>query len=162
MFCHCSWILTAALPAWYSQLVLAGMELISFLAAHMGLCFGFVLQVLTAHPVLPTAEQCLPSIKASSLPVYFPHHWAGWGRARGWGAPQPGTLTPLGNGMLHMHNNKAQGREDEGGVHGYGICPTHAEALLSEEPSACRWEVGIFISLFCAHSFCFPYCTVTT
>lgn len=60
--------LTVTLLSWYSLLVLAGMELICFLAAHKVLCFGFVLKHCRQHTsVLPVAEQHLHSIK-----IFFP------------------------------------------------------------------------------------------
>lgn len=60
--------LTVTLPSGYSLLVLAGMELIGFLEAHMMVCFGFVLKHCRQHiSVLPIAEQHLHTIK-----IFFP------------------------------------------------------------------------------------------
>ena len=49
------------------MLVLAGIELIFFIVASMGLCFGFVLKtvliLIIQGDVFVTTEQCLHSIK---------------------------------------------------------------------------------------------------
>ena len=50
-------------------LVLAGVELIFFIVADMGLCFGFVLKtVLITRDVSVPAEQCLHRAKAFAAP----------------------------------------------------------------------------------------------
>ena len=49
------------------MLVLAGIELIFFTVASMGLCFGFVLETgLIIQGCLVIAEQCLHRVKAFS------------------------------------------------------------------------------------------------
>ena len=52
------------------MLVLAGIELMFFIVASMGLCFGFVLEavLITQRDVSVTAEQPLPRAKAFSAP----------------------------------------------------------------------------------------------
>lgn len=48
---------------------LSGLEFVFFIASHMVLCFGFVTKTVDNTGIfLVSAEQCLHSVKASSLP----------------------------------------------------------------------------------------------
>ena len=60
------------------MLVLAGVELIFFIVASVGLCFGFVLET-----VLITQEQCLHHAEAFSASLARPWQRAGWGAWEG-------------------------------------------------------------------------------
>ena len=77
-----------------SVLVLAGVELVFFTLAIMGLCFEFVLKtVLVTQGCLVPAEQCSHRAKASSAPHPTPPaSWLGVHRELGGGTA--GTADP--------------------------------------------------------------------
>ena len=83
--------------AWLGVLVLAGTELIFFIAACMVLCFGLVTKTvsITTQGCVSCWEQCLHSIKDfPASPVALPVRGLGW--TGGWEGTWPGQLTPAG------------------------------------------------------------------
>ena len=74
-------------------MVLPGIELIFFIAASMGLYFGFVLK--TVMIIQLCFRYCWAVLTHSwSLFCCSPHQRAGWGCTRSWEGAQPGQLTP--------------------------------------------------------------------
>ena len=113
------------------MLVLAGIELIVFIAANMGLCFGFVLKTVLIIEVFTIAEQCLHKAKAFSAP-HTTTPASSWGCTRSWEGTQPGQLTPTDRRDIpyHMMSRsayKAGGRRRQRGTFGVMafVFPSH-------------------------------------
>ena len=99
------------------MLVLAGVELIFFTVASVGLCSGFVLeQRWEQGGVLVTAEQRLPRAKGFSAPQPTPPA-SGLGGTRGWEGTQWDSWPPLTQGISHTTGCHVQlvKLEEEGG-----------------------------------------------
>ena len=85
------------------MLVLAGIELIFFIVAGMGLRFGFVLKTVL---IIEVFSLLLSSAYTESRPFLLltpPHQWAGWGCTRSWEGTQPGQLTPTDQRDIPHH-----------------------------------------------------------
>ena len=84
-------------------LVLAGIELIFFMVASMGLCFGFVLKtVLIIQGYFSYSEQCLHRVKVFSASHPTPPARR-LGGTRSWEGTQLGQLTPTDQRDISDH-----------------------------------------------------------
>ena len=112
-------------------LVLAGVELIFFIVASMGLCFGFI---CVGNSVGNTGmfQLLLSSAYTASRPFLLltpPHQGVGWGCTRSWEGTQLGQLTPTDQRDIPYHmydvmlSNKSWGKKEErGDIGSDGVC----------------------------------------
>jgi len=110
-------------------LVLAEVELISFIVARMGLCFGFVLKiVLITQRCFLLLLSSAHTASRSFLLLTLPHQRVGWGCTRIWEGTQPGQLTAAGQtdmpyDMTSYSAIKCWGKKKQGwNVQSDGIC----------------------------------------
>ena len=85
------------------MLVLAGIELIFFIVASMGLCFGFVLETVL---IIEMFSLLLSRAYTESRPFLLltpPRQRGGWGCTRSWEGTQPGQLTPTDKRHIPDH-----------------------------------------------------------
>ena len=84
-------------------LVLAGIELIFFIVASVGLRFGFVLE--TALVIQACFHYCRAVLRESGpfLLLTPPHQQVGWGCTRSWEGTQLGQLTPTAQRDIPDH-----------------------------------------------------------
>ena len=83
-------------------LVSAGIELIFFVVAGMGLCFGFVLKTVL---IIQFSLLLSSAYTASRPPLLLtpPRHGASWGSTRSWEGTQPGQLAPTDQRDIPHH-----------------------------------------------------------
>lgn len=104
------------------MLVLAEMiELIFFIAASMGLCFGFVLKTVDNSGMFSLSLSRAYTESRSFLLLTPPHQRGGWGCTRSWEGTQLGQLTPADQRDIpdHMASCSAHksGEEEGKGSH---------------------------------------------
>jgi len=106
---------------------LAGIELIFFILAGMGLCFGFVLKTIL---ITLGCFSCFPAVLTQSGPFLLlvpPHQQVGWGCTRSWEGTQLGQLTSgdqrdVPYRMTSWSATKAGRRRRKGDIQSDGTC----------------------------------------